>query len=479
MKIPAFSSLPLTVRAPLIVAVLMVLVGAIASERVLASLTATQERQLRDLAALYLDGLSVAIVPAATRNDVWETFDALDRAQRHDRSVRAIVTTVISEDGSILASSDPTRFPTGSVAKASIGEAASIDALTISGDRRTVSVAVPLLNQGQRVGRLYAELDVSVLLEERRSALLLLILGNAAATLVLALAGYLVVRRMLRPVKILAERMGAAETAMPELIPEKEVPNDANEYALLFRKYNSLVKAEKERKEAAERLAAQERLVSLGRLASSVAHEINNPLGGMLNAVDTMKHHGDRPGVTEQSIGLLERGLLGIKDVVRAMLDTNRPGRVDTGLSNSDIDDLRLLISPEVRRLNQTLTWAFDVGDTAMASIDSVPARQVLLNLLLNASRAAGQSGTVKFNAEVKQDAIAFCVCDSGSGLPADLREGIELGDVSGIRPGVGLRTVVEKVDQLAGEIDVCEISSGHTAIHVRLPLHQRSSKAA
>ena len=473
------SSTPQTVRAPLIVAILMILVGAIASERVLANLTATQERQLKDLAALYLDGLSVAIVPAAMRNDVWETFDALDRAQRQDRSVRAIVTAAISEDGSVLASTDPGRFPTGTLADALIGQGKPINALTISADREVVSVVVPLLSQGQRVGQLYAELDVSILLEERRSALYFLILGNAVATLLLAIAGYWVVRRMLRPIKILSERMGAAETASPELIPEAEIPNDANEYAILFRKYNSLVSAENQRKDAAERLAAQERLVSLGRLASSVAHEINNPLGGMLNAVDTMKHHGDRPGVTEQGIGLLERGLLGIKEVVRAMLETNRPGRTDAGLSTADIDDLKLLISPEVRRLTQTLSWSVDIDVTAMTPLESIPVRQVLLNLLLNASRAAGQNGALKFSAETKETSLDFCICDNGEGMPADLKNGIVTGEVTAIRPGVGLRTVVEKVGQLNGSIAVGETASGLTAIRVTLPLDASASEAA
>lgn len=479
MSIPRIKAIPLTARAPLIVAVLMILVGAIASERVLASLTSTQERQLRDLAAVYLDGLSVAIVPAATRNDVWETFDALDRALRQDRSVRAVVTTVISEDGRILASTDPARFPTGSPEIGFLPRAVAIDALTVTGESEIVAVSVPLLSQGQRVGDLYAELDVSVLLEERRTALFYLILGNAAATLFLALAGYLVVRRMLRPVRVLSDHMGAAEAETPELIAETDIPSGANEYAVLFRKYNVLVNAERARKEAAERLAAQERLVSLGRLASSVAHEINNPLGGLINAVDTMKHHRDRPGVTEQSIGLLERGLLGIRDVVQAMLETNRPGRADAQLSSADIDDLKLLIGPEVRRLDQQLAWSNVSTDDAMAPFESVPVRQVLLNLLLNASRAAGQNGTVGFAATSDHKALTFCVCNSGASLPAKVQSGIVSGDLDAITPGMGLRTVVENVSALRAVLDIRETASGHTAIWVTLPIQAQSEQAA
>lgn len=479
MSITPIKAIPLTVRAPLIVAVLMILVGAIASERVLASLTATQERQLRDLAAVYLDGLSGAVVPAATRNDVWETFDALDRALRQDRSVRAVVTTVISEDGIVLASTDPERFPTASSEIAFLHHAVAIDALTVTGESDIVEVSVPLLSQGQRVGDLYAELDVSVLLEERHTALFYLILGNAAATVLLAIAGYLVVRRILQPVRVLSDHIGAAEAETPALIPEADIPTGANEFAVLFRKYNVLVNAERARKDAAERLAAQERLVGLGRLASSVAHEINNPLAGLINAVDTMKHHRDRPGVTEQTIGLLERGLLGIRDVVQAMLETNRPNRADAQLSSADIDDLKLLIGPEVRRLDQRLGWSNQAADGAMAPFESVPVRQVLLNLLLNASRAAGQDGAVGFTAASNSEALTFCVCNSGASLPKIVKNGILSGDLAAIAPGMGLRTVVENVTALDAALDVRETDFGHTEIWVTLPLRTQSEQAA
>ena len=47
-----------------------------------------------------------------------------------------------------------------------------------------------------------------------------------------------------------------------------------------------------------------------------MAHEINNPLGGLFNAIDTLKRHGSHGGVRTKSIDLIERGLKGIRDVV-------------------------------------------------------------------------------------------------------------------------------------------------------------------
>jgi signal transduction histidine kinase len=474
-----FGPVPLAIRAPLIVAALMIVVGVIASQQMLSKLADTQQRQLRDLAALYLDGLSVAVLPAAIRLDVWETFDALDRATRQDRGLRALVTTVVGEDGRVLASTDPARFPTGAAADAIHADAPFIENLRLTGTDPSVRVQAPLVYQGQTVGYLHAEMDVSDLLAERRLALLYLIFGNAAGTLLLAGAGYIIVRRMLRPIAILSDHIGGDFGHGPEPIPESQIPPGANEFSGLFRKYNALVLAERERNDTARRLADQERLVSLGRLATSVAHEINNPLGGLLNAVDTLKNHGDRPGVAKTSVALLERGLLGIRDVVRAMLETHRPERTHLALTQADFDDLRFIVSPEIRRRGQTLGWQVEFSASAPETLESGPVRQACLNLLLNASAAAGKEGHVALIARTERDRLLISVQDSGPGLSPGAMRRLEggTGDASG--GGVGLRVVAEKISLIGGTISARQTDDRLTSIDISVPLAGRDVEAA
>ncbi len=82
----------------------------------------------------------------------------------------------------------------------------------------------------------------------------------------------------------------------------------------------------------------------LGRLSSLLAHEINNPLGGLLNATDTIRSYADRPEVVKQSAELLDRGPHHLRDVARAMLGQYWLDRRGMPLSAEDFADLRLLV---------------------------------------------------------------------------------------------------------------------------------------
>ena len=74
---------PLAWKVPLLAAGLMIGVAVLISQFVLSRLASDQESNLRLLTSAYLDGLSAAVLPSAQRADVWEAFDALDRARSH------------------------------------------------------------------------------------------------------------------------------------------------------------------------------------------------------------------------------------------------------------------------------------------------------------------------------------------------------------------------------------------------------------
>ena len=142
-----------------------------------------------------------------------------------------------------------------------------------------------------------------------------------------------------------------------EPIPDGFLDKAPLEFRRLFEAFNRMAEAVREREALSRQLVEEERLASLGRLASGMAHEINNPLGGLFNAIDTLKAHGERGDVRRRTIDLIERGLKGIRDVVRTTLVTYRADRDVHSLKRADVDDLRLLVEPEARRKRLTLRW--------------------------------------------------------------------------------------------------------------------------
>ncbi len=462
-----FRTLPVTVRVPAVTAALMIVTGLVASQGVLTSLRRVQDARLVETARLHVEGLSVALGPFVLREDVWEVYDILERAHAASDGQRLLHTVVADARGQVLAASDPRRAPVGSDVAAFEAGAAAPSVITMTGDP-TLRVVSPLAYQGREVGRVVTELDVTDLLAERRRVALWLLLGSAAATSVLTFAGWLAVTRLLRPVSVLVRAMDATAGA-PRPVPDGDFPRDDPQLARLFATYNRMTTAVGARAEAERRLAERERFVSLGRLSSALAHEINNPLGGLLNAADTIVAYADRPEVVRQSGQLMLRGLGHLRDVAQAMLDQNRLDRTGEPLRRVDFEDLRLLFEPEVTGRSQCLAWQVAAGDATLAALPATPVRQVTLNLLLNASEAAGHGGRVGLSVTNCAAVLSITVEDTGPGLdPDDLARLL----ASGPLPpggGVGLRLAHDTVRGLGGRISHMR-SNATTAIRVDLP---------
>ncbi|SKA26576.1 sensor histidine kinase [Consotaella salsifontis] len=458
---------PLSVKVPLAVAALMILVGAVLSERVLAGLAETQKVHLMDLAQSYLDGLSSALAPSILRDDTWAMFDAIERAESLNKGVRSIETVVTDTEGAVIAASDPRRHRLGSI-PANVSQAPFTFIPGGNEAEATRQISYP----GRTIAIIHARFDTRQLAAQRRDVLRSLIITNGTLTILLAGAGWLLVYRMMRPVRILTHHLGSAERQIPASIPARVIAQQGGEFAQSFRAYNAMATWLAERESLRLRLAEEERLASLGRLASTLAHEINNPLAGLFNVLATLRSHGEEPLQRQRSIDLLDRGLRGIRDVVQAALTLHRSDAV-RALAPCDIEDLGLLVGPEAARRNVLLR----IDATLPAAIDlpSGPIRQALLNLVLNAVAASPPGSQVVLSARCDTASFTASVSDEGHGIAereAAILTGRSSTSILELGSGVGLWATRHLIDDLGGSIGVRRADPHGTIVDVSIPLH-------
>ncbi len=471
---------PLAVKVPLLVACLMIVVAVVISQVVLSRLARDQETNLRLLTNAYLDGLSAAVLPAVIRTDPWEAFDALDRARGRYSGVVARYAIVELPDGSVLAASDPIVFPVKKAMPEELRQKfTKDDGLAIDEATGRAWLTRTLRTEGFSIGRILAEIDVADLLRVRQQVLVTLLLVNGGLALTFALIGYFAVKHMLQPLSVFTRHVERIRDGRMDPIPARYRRNVASEFGRLFDRFNAMAGALSERETFAARLAEQEKYAMLGRLASGMAHEVNNPLGGMLNAIDTIQAHGADPAVLQTSLEFLKRGLAGIRNVVRAALVTYKGGSGAAILTPADLDDLPFLVQHEtgVRRLR--LDWQNRVVEPL--GIDGPTVRQIVLNLLLNACAASPVGGFICVEIASAGDELWIAISDEGPGLPEEMAALLEQADVaapSRDSKGLGLWTTGHLVHRLGGRVAVERPAAG-TRVVVTLSVAREEARHA
>jgi signal transduction histidine kinase len=464
---------PISVRAPLVVALLMLIISVAVSNRVLTRLQETQEHNLQQLSAAYLDGVTTSLIPAVVNDDPWEAFDILDRSRERYRGVNVRWVAVTNQDSQVIAASDPIRLQTFESLPPDIAKLFDADSeVTLDETNAIARMSRPLAYQDIEIGRIYAEADIASLMRERADVLQELIVTNALLTIFLIGVGYFSIRRMLKPVRLLSSYLARGTQGRIENVPGSVIRNQSREFRQLLTHYNALTAAVNEREALASQLAEEEKLASLGRLASGMAHEINNPLGGMFNALDSLKKHGSSEQVRATSIRLLEHGLMGIRDLVRSTLASYRVEQRARELTVTDLDDLRLLLKPEARQRRLNLEWQNQVDTTV--HVPAVPVRDAVLNLLLNACQTSPERGTVRFSANAHNGTFEAEISDQGPGLPPHIREYVERAGAGSApidkRSGLGLWIVKRLCDEMNGRLSVIRSGSDGTTIKLTVP---------
>lgn len=464
----------------------LVLIVALAVTSAIVLRQVNQARQdLENYSLSLARALANTLQPYVRHDDVWRAYEIVRAAAEDARTPPAQVPFIVVTDGvgSIFVSSRPIDFPVGAklaargaafesfVGQRAVGALGEPVSIAVA-DSDLLFFAAPIKANEVRLG--------DVVLVASRAALwphYLEIIERAGWVTAIALAILLPAswfwgRRTGAPLVALAAAMRKVPAQLDDIAVEK-LADTGDEIGELTRTFRLMLADLKRKRELEEQVIASERLAAIGRLAAGIAHEINNPLGGMLNAVSTYRRHGSDDPLATRTLALLERGLLQIRGSVGALLVETRLG--DRPLAREDIDDVLLLVAPEVERKRGHVA-----RELRIESLPPLPAhqvRQILLNLLLNAAHAIEEGGAIALSVSGSARGLAIRVQNDGRHIPEEklqyLFEPFTLAGGQG--SGLGLWVVYQIVSRLHGELAV-ESRPGRTVFSVNLPPAQDSA---
>ncbi len=276
-------------------------------------------------------------------------------------------------------------------------------------------------------------------------------------------------RRFRRPMQDLLEgirRVAGGDLTCP--IPART--ND--EFGELAGSFNAMAE---QLSSAQQSLIQSERLISMGKLAAGVAHEINNPLTGIVSYAEALAEDADPSDPRRGDYQVILHEALRCRQIVRGLLDFARQDAPSLAPSQPGelIEKTLQVVARQAAFRDITLERQID-RDLPLMDVDPLQIEQVLLNLIVNAQQAMPAGGRIVLGARRAVGGVDLSVQDEGAGIPPEIRARIFepfFSTKGGKTDGLGLAVCLGIVQRHRGVIEV-ESKPGHgTRVRVILPV--------
>ncbi len=221
----------------------------------------------------------------------------------------------------------------------------------------------------------------------------------------------------------IVRRLGFLSQAM-EIFPAQNVntlplPQSGDEIGQLSEKFKDLgerlVRSQEELEKARQQMCQIEKMAALGRLSAGIAHEINNPLGGMRNCVKSMQESPDDQELRNRYLDLLNKGLQRIEHTMRQLLNFGRQEPLT--LQAVQVDDLIRECFDLLEYRLKNIALNLDLNLSGSHPVDIEALRQVIVNIGLNAIQAMPDGGTLTIRTKETSSTVVISFEDTGQGI--------------------------------------------------------------
>ncbi len=357
--------------------------------------------------------------------------------------------------------------------------AAEVEMRTSSWGERILEVRAPLAISTKFWGSVSVGFSLEPVEREvraigKRAALLALVLmvGNSVLTA-------LYVETLIRPLLHLHQTMKRAARGEYAARAMVRRGDEVGELADAFNRMMDELEEGNERERVRQsQLLHTEKMAAVGTLAAGVAHEVNNPLAGILTCIEQIRANPDDPDLRQRYLDLMEDGIRRIAHIVENLLDFSRPRdlRPEPTPINHNILHVVELLDYQLRRAQVEVKLELDPAEPVVLA-DHFQMEQLFLNLMLNAVQAMPGGGVMTLRTRVRGALVIVEVIDTGTGIPEEIRDRIfepffstrEVGEGTGL----GLAVSYSIVTAHRGHIEVESTPGEGSTFRVRLPLRE------
>ena len=327
----------------------------------------------------------------------------------------------------------------------------------------------------QSDGHLYCLIrPIGKIAEARRQAILLMIGVASSGVFLVICISYFIGRNLSKPISNLVaftHRVANGNLNIQcELTTQDEIGN-------LTASFNQMTV---ELRNSRDELIRVERLAVAGKMATSFAHEIRNPLSSMRMLAQMLLN----PSLTEanrhQSLKYILEEIERIDLIVKGLMDFAKPER----LVRSQCDlryvlrEIMNLMDANLRHHKISLIENYD-SSIGPILLDYDKIRQVIINLLLNAIESQRNNGEIRVSTRKREDRVCICVSDNGKGIsPSDLDRVFEPFFTTKLEgTGLGLANSKRIIDQHGGKMRIESILGKGTEVEIEIPVESNTSQ--
>lgn len=247
----------------------------------------------------------------------------------------------------------------------------------------------------------------------------------------------------------------------------------------IFTDLKERLEMERRLKTTQEQLLQSEKLAAMGRLTSQIAHELNNPLYGIMNTLELMKSEISPDNKRRKLLEMALSEIVRLSELLRKMLTFSKPDQkekqpVDI---NTILDEILLLHAKQFRENDIIISTDYSDG-LASVYASKNQLRQVFLNMFNNAGDAMPDGGTLTVRTGTQGEEIIIEIVDTGTGIKGENMNKIfdafftTKSSVKGV--GLGLSVCYGFIIEHGGDIKVTSKEGEGTQFVITLPIHSQ-----